>query len=117
MTQEGWICPRCGKVNAPWVIQCSCNMNTQILPKVGAPYYQPAINHSNLGKNGKVYMANNSPLLANYGYDYISISVRKGTKLHNILEKLMPLKGVKRSYGAEVCYRVPKSEFKKEELV
>ena len=69
-----------------------------------------------LGKNGKVYMANNSPLLANYGYDYISISVRKGTKVHNILEKLMPLKGVKRSYGAEVCYRVPKSEFEKEEL-
>ena len=40
MAQEGWICPRCGKVNAPWVIQCSCNMNTQILPKVGAPYYE-----------------------------------------------------------------------------
>lgn len=25
MAQEGWICPRCGKVNAPWVMQCSCN--------------------------------------------------------------------------------------------
>lgn len=21
---EGWICPRCHKVNAPWVLQCSC---------------------------------------------------------------------------------------------
>ena len=40
MSQEGWICPRCGKVNAPWVIQCSCNRDTQILPKVGAPYYE-----------------------------------------------------------------------------
>ena len=40
MAQEGWICPRCGKVNAPWVMQCSCNTNTQILPKVGAPYYE-----------------------------------------------------------------------------
>ena len=40
MAQEGWICPRCGKVNAPWVVQCSCNRNTQILPKVGAPYYE-----------------------------------------------------------------------------
>jgi hypothetical protein len=89
----------------------------RIKHKASGLYYQPARNHSNLGKNGKVYMANNSPLLANYGYDYISISVRKGTKVHNILEKLMPLKGVKRSYSAEVCYRVPKSEFEKEELL
>lgn len=40
MVQEGWICPRCGKVNAPWVMQCSCNRNTYVLPKVGAPYYE-----------------------------------------------------------------------------
>ena len=30
--------------------------------------------------------------------------------------KEMPLKGVERSYGAEVCYLVPKSEFEKENL-
>ena len=23
-TNEGWICPRCGTVNAPWAWQCSC---------------------------------------------------------------------------------------------
>ena len=40
MAQEGWICPRCGKVNAPWVMQCSCNMDTQILPKVGHRVYK-----------------------------------------------------------------------------
>lgn len=55
-------------------------------------------------------------LIGNDSYDYIAISVRKGTKVHDILEKEMPLKGIERSYGAEVCYRVPKSEFEKENL-
>ena len=22
--QEGWLCPRCDKVNAPWMSQCTC---------------------------------------------------------------------------------------------
>lgn len=88
----------------------------RIKHKASGLYYQPARNHSNLGKNGKVYMANNSPLLANYGYDYISISVRKGTKVHDILEKEMPLKGVDEYFEKAVYYCVPKSEFEKEEL-
>lgn len=61
-------------------------------------------------------MTNNSPLLVNNGYDYISISARKGTKVHNILEKLIPLKGVDEFFGQAVYYRVPKTEFEKEEL-
>lgn len=23
--QDGWRCPRCGRINAPWVRQCDCN--------------------------------------------------------------------------------------------
>ena len=40
VTMYSVVCDRCGKVNAPWVMQCSCNRNTQIFPKVGAPYYE-----------------------------------------------------------------------------
>ena len=88
----------------------------RIKHKASGLYYQPSRNHRNLSKNGKVYITNSSPLLANYGYDYIFISVKKGTKIHNILEKSMPLKGVESFYRPAVWYKVPKSEFEKEEL-
>lgn len=88
----------------------------RIKHKASGLYYQPARNHSNLSKNGKVYMTNNSPLMLNDSYDYIAISVRKGTKVNDVLEKEMPLKGVDEFFGKAVYYRVPKSEFVKEEL-
>lgn len=25
--EKGWECPRCGRINAPWVRQCDCNRN------------------------------------------------------------------------------------------
>lgn len=27
----GWICPKCGRVNAPWVAYCPCT-NTWVIP-------------------------------------------------------------------------------------
>lgn len=27
---EGWICPRCGKALAPWVLECDCILRTVI---------------------------------------------------------------------------------------
>ena len=26
---EGWICPRCGRVNAPFAMQCNCRPSIQ----------------------------------------------------------------------------------------
>lgn len=31
MAQEGWICPKCGKVHAPWVPSCECLGKTKTL--------------------------------------------------------------------------------------
>ena len=28
--EQGWECPRCGRVNAPWVRQCDCSNNWTI---------------------------------------------------------------------------------------
>lgn len=45
--QTGWECPRCGRINAPWLPNCSCSnrtitvtwdkTNTPINPKPDAP--------------------------------------------------------------------------------
>lgn len=29
--QQGWICPRCGRANAPWVSSCICRDNFSIV--------------------------------------------------------------------------------------
>lgn len=26
--QKGWECPRCGRINAPWLLYCSCDRST-----------------------------------------------------------------------------------------
>lgn len=28
MADTGWICPKCGKVHAPWVPSCECSNNS-----------------------------------------------------------------------------------------
>jgi len=34
MTQ-GWECPRCGTVNAPWVLACTCTLQTRSTVTIG----------------------------------------------------------------------------------
>jgi hypothetical protein len=29
INKYGWVCPKCGKVNAPWISSCDCNTQYQ----------------------------------------------------------------------------------------
>jgi DNA-directed RNA polymerase subunit RPC12/RpoP len=29
-TYYGWVCPKCGQVNAPWISTCSCSKKWKI---------------------------------------------------------------------------------------
>ena len=45
--QEGWVCPKCGRVNAPFVDHCPCssidNIKVNPIPYYPYPYVQPYI--------------------------------------------------------------------------
>lgn len=32
--ERGWECPRCGRINAPWVRQCDCSPSTYTWDKI-----------------------------------------------------------------------------------
>ena len=46
--KEGWVCPKCGKVLAPWVPECDCYKEHPLAGKPvypnydGHPVYEPA---------------------------------------------------------------------------
>jgi hypothetical protein len=36
----GWVCPKCGRVNAPWVAACDCKAQIVFVPQP-YPVYMP----------------------------------------------------------------------------
>lgn len=46
----GWVCPVCGKVNAPWASQCTCKGNLQapyeLTCNTGTPSVSPILDNS-----------------------------------------------------------------------
>lgn len=40
--QEGWVCPKCGKVMAPWMPHCDGQHSTEVrMPGTGTPVQAP----------------------------------------------------------------------------
>ena len=83
-------------------------------------YFYQRYNGSNLGKKGKVYMNNQSPLTMCDNENFIRIQIRHNTlsykALKDMLSKYAIGKDDEYEWHSSTSYRVPKSEFEKEEL-
>lgn len=52
--KKGWICLRCGKVNAPFIEQCSCNNTDYYYHSNGLCDHVWRIQSLNPDKNGRI---------------------------------------------------------------
>lgn len=82
-------------------------------------YFYQRYNGSNLGKKGKVYMNNQSPLTMCDNENFIRIQIRHNTLAYKALRDTLAKYVIGKDDECEwhsTYYRVPKSEFEKEEL-
>lgn len=82
-------------------------------------YFYQRYNGSNLGKKGKVYMNNQSPLTMCDNENFIRIQIRHNTLAYKALRDTLAKYVIGKDDECEwhsTSYRVPKSEFEKEEL-
>ena len=50
--QQGWICPKCGRVNAPWVSSCPCYNNFNVINNFESTACKNCSNHPSNGGSG-----------------------------------------------------------------
>ena len=82
-------------------------------------YFYQRYNGSNLGKKGKVYMNNQSPLTMCDNENFIRIQIRHNTLAYKALKYMLSKYAIGKDDECEwnsTSYRVQKSEFEKEEL-
>ena len=82
-------------------------------------FYQP-YNGSNLGKKGKVYMNNQSPLTICDNENFIHIAILHNTLAYKVLKDILSKYIIGKDDENEwhkTYYNIPKNEFEKEILI
>ena len=82
-------------------------------------YFYQRYNGSNLGKKGKVYMNNQSPLTMCDNENFIRIQIRHNTLAYKAVRDMLSKYAIGKDDECEchsTSYRVPKSEFEIEYL-
>ena len=83
-------------------------------------YFYQRYNGSNLGKKGKVYMNNQSPITMCDNENFIRIQIRHNTLAYKALRDMLSKYAIGKDDGCEwhsTSYRVPKSEFEKRRII
>lgn len=83
----------------------------RIKHKASGLYYQPTINGNNLSKKGKVYLTKNNVLNGTDTFIYISLNGEG--RIYKEYGELFP---TPKTFHINMTYKVPKTEFKIEEL-
>lgn len=66
--QQGWQCPVCGKVHAPWVAGCDCHRVTVVTSAGHAPVNEPQTTHEIQWE----HVESRTPVYGGFGYHKFS---------------------------------------------
>ena len=72
-SEKGWECPRCGRINAPWVRQCDCSLSTSTWDKITVNPYDEWWNTSETFKihpESTIYTTDVLHQQLNYNYKF-----------------------------------------------
>lgn len=87
---QGWLCPRCGKINAPWMGQCNCSGKPMEITCGSAekgilsPGYYTTVTPASYPI---LYSTSTTPVTGAHPNDYVTLSGEPSDEVKELLRK------------------------------